>query len=96
MKIDYIEANNFRSYEHFKFVLDNKGLTLIKGQNGNIDERRSNGSGKSSFIYALLYALLLRSEKGGKTDFCNGYRHEFDSILRQRRRDTQPSVGKNI
>lgn len=46
MEIDYIEAHNFRSYEHFKFVLDNKGLTLIKGQNGNIDERRSNGSGR--------------------------------------------------
>lgn len=46
MKVDYIEAHNFRSYEHFKFVLGNKGLILIKGQNGNIDERRSNGSGR--------------------------------------------------
>lgn len=68
MKIDYIEAHNFRSYGHFKFVLDNKGLILIKGQNGNIDERRSNGSGKSSFIYALLYALYGETPDGAKGD----------------------------
>ena len=68
MKINYIEAHNFRSYEHFKFVLDNKGLILIKGQNGNIDERISNGSGKSSFIYALLYALYGETPDGAKGD----------------------------
>lgn len=68
MKIDYIEAHNFRSYEHFKLKLDNKGLILIKGQNGNIDERRSNGAGKSGAIYALLYALYGETPDGAKGD----------------------------
>ena len=45
MKINYIEAQNFRSYKYFKFNLNNKGLILVKGQASNTDENVSNGAG---------------------------------------------------
>lgn len=45
MKINYIEAQNFRSYKYFKFNLNSKGLILVKGQASNTDENVSNGAG---------------------------------------------------
>lgn len=68
VKINYIEAQNFRSYKYFKFNLDNKGLILVKGQASNTDENVSNGAGKTSIFYALLYALYGETADGAKGD----------------------------
>ena len=47
MRIKTIEAQNFRSFSHFKLELNDLGLTLLNGQNTGIDSERSNGAGKA-------------------------------------------------
>ena len=59
MKFKYIEAQNFRSYSHLRLDLEHLGLTLISA---------SNGSGKSSILYALIYALYGETPDGAKGD----------------------------
>lgn len=59
MHISLIEAQNFRSYDHFTLDLDkhNLGLSLMSAKNG---------SGKSSVLYALVYALYGQTPSGDK------------------------------
>lgn len=59
MKFKYIEAQNFRSYSHLHLDLEHLGLTLISARNG---------SGKSSILYALIYALYGETPDGAKGD----------------------------
>lgn len=61
MHISSIEAQNFRSYDHFKLDLDKHelGLTLMSARNG---------MGKSSVLYALVYALYGQTPSGDKGD----------------------------
>ena len=68
MKVKTIEAQNFRSFSHFKLELNDLGLTLLNGQNTGIDSERTNGSGKSSVIYAMIYALYGETPDGAKSD----------------------------
>ena len=68
MRIKTIEAQNFRSFSHFKLELNDLGLTLLNGQNTGIDSERTNGSGKSSIIYAMIYALYGETPDGAKSD----------------------------
>lgn len=59
MKIKYIEAKNFRSYKYFKLPLENRGIILMS---------QINGTGKSSSIYAMIYALYGETPDGAKGD----------------------------
>lgn len=61
MHISSIEAQNFRSYDHFKLDLDKHelGLALMSARNG---------MGKSSVLYALVYALYGQTPSGDKGD----------------------------
>lgn len=61
MHISLIEAQNFRSYDHFTLDLDkyNLGLSLMSAKNG---------SGKSSVLYTLVYALYGQTPSGDKGD----------------------------
>lgn len=68
MKVKTIEAHNFRSFNHFKLELNDLGLTLLNGQNTGIDSERTNGAGKSSIIYAMIYALYGETPDGAKSD----------------------------
>lgn len=62
-----VEANNFLSYNHFNLNLDNQGLILIEGINNSDNSFKSNGSGKTSALSAITYALYgitLNNTKG--------------------------------
>lgn len=63
-----LEVQNFLSYEKFKMQLDNRGLILIEGENLTNSKFKSNGSGKSSLLEAIVYALYNTTSKGIKSD----------------------------
>ncbi|QBJ03507.1 exonuclease [Lactobacillus phage 521B] len=67
IKYKNVEANNFLSYDHFNLNLDNQGLILIEGINNSDNSFKSNGSGKTSALSAITYALYgitLNNTKG--------------------------------
>ena len=67
IKYKNVEANNFLSYDHFNLNLDNQGLILIEGVNNSDNSFKSNGSGKTSALSAITYALYgitLNNTKG--------------------------------
>lgn len=69
MQIKEIKAHNFRSYEQLDLKLNKLGLTLLTGgAKGATDNRRSSGFGKSSIVYALIYALYGQLPDGSKGD----------------------------
>lgn len=69
MQIKEIKAHNFRSYEQLDLKLNQLGLTLLTGgANGDTDNSDSNGFGKSSLVYALIYALYGQLPDGSKGD----------------------------
>ena len=69
MQIKEIKAHNFRSYEQLDLKLNQLGLTLLTGgAKGNTDNSDSNGFGKSSLVYALIYALYGQLPDGSKGD----------------------------
>lgn len=69
MQIKEIKAHNFRSYEQLDLKLNKLGLTLLTGgAKGNTDNSDSNGFGKSSLVYALIYALYGQLPDGSKGD----------------------------
>ena len=69
MQIKEIKAHNFRSYEQLDLKLNQLGLTLLTGgAKGDTDNSDSNGFGKSSLVYALIYALYGQLPDGSKGD----------------------------
>ena len=68
MKLLKVQAQNFLSLKDVNIDLDNKGLVLIKGKNLDNTSIDSNGSGKSSIVEALVYALYGRTIRGLKGD----------------------------
>lgn len=69
MQIKEIKAHNFRSYEQLDLKLNQLGLTLLTGgAKGATDNSDSNGYGKSSLVYALIYALYGQLPDGSKGD----------------------------
>ena len=69
MQIKEIKAHNFRSYEQLDLKLNKLGLTLLTGgAKGDTDNSDSNGFGKSSLVYALIYALYGQLPDGSKGD----------------------------
>lgn len=68
MKWTELEVHNFLSYKHFKLALDSRGLLLIEGENLTNSKFKSNGSGKSSLLEPIVYALYNTTSKGIKSD----------------------------
>ena len=68
VKFIKVEMQNFMSIKNATLELDNKGLILIEGENNSNDSYVSNGSGKSSSLSAITYALYGKTEKGLKAD----------------------------
>lgn len=57
LKFKKIEANNYKSFESFSLDLEDRGLMLVEGINKANDSFDSNGSGKSSLLEAISYAI---------------------------------------
>lgn len=68
VKFIKVEIQNFMSIKNATLELDNRGLILIEGENNSNDSYVSNGSGKSSSLSAITYALYGKTEKGLKAD----------------------------
>ena len=68
VKFIKVEMQNFMSIKNATLELDNRGLILIEGENNSNDSYVSNGSGKSSSLSAITYALYGKTEKGLKAD----------------------------
>lgn len=67
IKFKSIHAVNFLSFKEFNLNLDNNGFCLINGINNNpVDNSSSNGSGKSSIIEAIMWALTGETVRGVK------------------------------
>lgn len=67
LNLKYIEATDFLSYDHFKFVI-NPGLYVIEGWNE--DGGTSNGSGKSAIMDALTWCIYGATPRGVKSAEC--------------------------
>lgn len=68
MLLKTLTVQNFLSIRNITLELQDRGLTLIKGLNQDNPEFDNNGSGKSSLIEALVYALYGRTVRGLKGD----------------------------
>ena len=67
IKFKKIDIENFMSIERGSLELNNQGYVLINGINNNpTDASKSNGSGKSSIIEAIVYALTGETIRGTK------------------------------
>lgn len=89
IKFTKVKLHNFLSYYDAELPLDNQGVTLIEGVNNSNDAYTSSGSGKSSLLSAITYALygktvtgltsnaVINKEKG--TDCCVELYFDIDS-----------------
>ena len=67
IKFEHIDIEGFMSIEKGSLDLNNQGYVLINGINNNpTDASKSNGSGKSSIIEAIVYALTGETIRGTK------------------------------
>lgn len=64
MILKTLTIQNFLSVRSIKLDLDGQGLVLIKGKNLDNEAIDNNGSGKSSMIEALVYALYGKTIRG--------------------------------
>lgn len=64
LKFTKVELHNFLSYQDAELNLDNQGVTLIEGVNNSNDAYTSSGSGKSSLLSAITYALYGKTVSG--------------------------------
>ena len=63
-----VTIDNFRSIGHIELDLDNRGVVLVEGQNNTNSTFFSNGSGKSSLLSAISWALYDTTPDGNKAD----------------------------
>lgn len=68
MKLTDLELRNFLSIKQVKLNLDDMGLVLLEGENKDNPGLDNNGSGKSSLIEGVVYALFGRTVRGLKAD----------------------------
>jgi DNA repair exonuclease SbcCD ATPase subunit len=68
MKWQKLTAKNFLSFEELTLKLDNRGIVLVEGQNLTSSKFKSNGSGKSSLLEPIVYAIYDTTSKGIKAD----------------------------
>ncbi len=65
--IDSIKVTNFFSYKELEYKLINNQLTMIFGINADISKKKSNGSGKSTILDSISFALTGDTLKKLKT-----------------------------
>lgn len=63
-----IYVKNFMSIEEARLELDKRGLMLIEGRNKTNGAFKSNGSGKTSILDSIVYAIYDTTSKGLKAD----------------------------
>jgi DNA repair exonuclease SbcCD ATPase subunit len=68
MKWTKLTAKNFLSFQELTLKLDNRGIVLVEGQNLTSSKFKSNGSGKSSLLEPIVYAIYDTTSKGIKAD----------------------------
>ena len=67
IKFKNVILHHFMSYDHEDFSLDRNGYIFISGENNNdVDNAKSNGSGKSSLFSALCWCLTGETPSGNK------------------------------
>ena len=67
IRFKHIILHHFMSYDHSEFDLDKNGYIFVSGINNNeIDNAKSNGSGKSSLFSALCWCLTGETPNGNK------------------------------
>lgn len=84
MKLTFkrIIVHNFLSYAHSEIDLENRGYCLVSGTNKcPKDNAVSNGSGKSSWMSAICFALTGETCQGVKTNIKNIYVDEDDCYV---------------
>lgn len=74
INFEHIQIHNFLSIGDIELALDDRGLVLVEGVNGNSsDSAISNGSGKSSIFNAICWALTGETIQGVTNDVVNIY-----------------------
>lgn len=68
MKITSMKVENFLSFGEAEFNFEDAGLTLVEGENLDDESARSNGSGKSAMIDALVWCLFGTTLRGYEND----------------------------
>lgn len=68
MKVTRVQAENFLSFKSLDLDIANRGLVLIDGDNKTNQSFRSNGSGKTSSISAIVYGFYGVTPNGQKAD----------------------------
>ena len=84
MRINFknLIIDNFLSIGHGEIDLENRGYTLIEGINNNPkDNANSNGSGKSSIVSALCFALTGETIQGISSNLKNIYGYTVEYYL---------------
>ena len=57
IKFKKVKMHNFLAFTDAELPLDRQGLVLIEGENLSSDAYDSNGSGKSSLLSSITYAI---------------------------------------
>lgn len=78
-KFKKVKIHNFLSIKDIELNLEKRGLTLIEGKNTGNSTFESNGSGKSTILNSITYALYGQTSYGLKAD---------DVVNRQEDKDT--------
>lgn len=68
MKFKTLKVQNFLSIRNVEINLENRGLLLINGKNNDNESLNNNGSGKSSLLESIIFALYGRTLRGLKGD----------------------------
>lgn len=68
MRFLHLSVQNFLSIRSVELDLDGRGLVLIQGINEDSEALNNNGSGKSSIIEALIYAVYGKTIRGTRGD----------------------------
>lgn len=82
-QIESVQAKNFFSYKELKYKIVNNELTMIYGQNKDVSEKKSNGSGKSVLLDIIAFAITgdcLRKIKSSKKIISNGEKECYAQI----------------
>lgn len=68
MRITTLNVQNFLSFGKVVFDFQNQGLVLVEGDNRDDESAKSNGSGKSAMIDALVWCLFGTTLRGYEND----------------------------
>lgn len=68
MDIAKLKGENFLTLGRFELDLDNRGLLLIQGENGDDPSADSNGAGKSSILDAICWCIYGVTARGVSSD----------------------------